>query len=359
MRLKLYRAATMAQAMAQLREELGPEALILSSKRVPDGIELTAALDQPDEPPVCHAPAQPPPAPVNVLDASYHAVPAALASRLAGPDLAGRLQHTLRFAPLVLEGAAPLLLAGLPGAGKTLTVARLATRLVLAGTRPLVITADGRRAGGAEELAAYTRLLGLTLLAASTPATLTRALAEAAPGVPVLIDTSGINPFEPGETEQLAALIAAARALPVLVMQAGAHPEEAAEQATVFAGLGITHLLPTRLDIARRLGSVLAVADPAGPGLTLTEAGIGTGATDGLATLTPAFLAERLLRAQPPARHLPPGPDRPAAVHPGLDHQGRPQPSADLPTPPQPSLRAPVFPSARAHAAARNMQPYE
>ncbi len=327
MRLKLYRAASMAEAMAQLRDELGPEALILSTKRVPGGIELTAALDQPDEPP---APAPPPlpqaAAPGGELDGQYHGTHAALARRLAGPGLAQRLQETFRFAPLRLAGGTPLLLAGLPGAGKTLSVARLATRLVLAGTRPLVITADGRRAGGAEELAAYTRLLGLTLLAASTPATLTRALGEAAPGAPVLIDTAGINPFEPAEAEALTALIAAAGASPVLVMQAGAHPEEAAEQAAVFAALGIAHLLPTRLDIARRLGSVLAVADPAGPGLTLTEAGIGTGATDGLVALTPALLAERLLRAQPPP----------------------------------PRLRAPVFPSARAHAEAQgwNTQPH-
>ena len=321
MRLKLYRAASMAEAMAQLRDELGPEALILSTKRVPGGLELTAALDQPDEPPA-PPPLPPPPAtaalPGGELDARFHGIEPALARRLAGPGLAQRLQDTLRFAPLRLDGGVPLLLAGTPGAGKTLSVARLATRLVLAGTRPLVITADGRRAGGAEELAAYTRLLGLTLLAASTPATLARALAEAAPGTPVLIDTAGINPFEPAETAALTALAAAAGAVPVLVMQAGAHPEEAAEQAAMFAGLGIAHLLPTRLDIARRLGSVLAVADPAGPGLALTEAGIGTGATDGLVALTPALLAERLLRAQPPP----------------------------------PRLRPPVFPTARAHAEA-------
>ena len=327
MRLKLYRAASMAEAMAQLRDELGPEALILSTKRVPGGIELTAALDQPDEPP-----APPPPplpqaaAPQGELDAQYHDIQTGLARRLAGPGLARRLQETLRFAALGLEGGTPLLLAGMPGAGKTLSVARLATRLVLAGTRPLVITADGRRAGGAEELAAYTRLLGLTLLAASTPATLTRALAEAPVGTPVLIDTAGINPFEPAETEALTLLITAAGATPVLVMQAGAHPEEAAEQAAVFAGLGIAHLLPTRLDIARRLGSVLAVADPSGPGLALTEAGIGTGATDGLVALTPTLLAERLLRAQPAP----------------------------------PRLRPPVFPTVRAHAEAQgwNTQPH-
>ena len=45
MRLKLYRAATLSQAMARVRAELGVEALILGSRRVGDGVELTAALE--------------------------------------------------------------------------------------------------------------------------------------------------------------------------------------------------------------------------------------------------------------------------------------------------------------------------
>jgi flagellar biosynthesis protein FlhF len=43
MRLKIYRAASMTQAMAQLRAELGPDALILGARTLRDGVELTAA----------------------------------------------------------------------------------------------------------------------------------------------------------------------------------------------------------------------------------------------------------------------------------------------------------------------------
>ncbi len=361
MRLKLYRAASVADAMAQLRRELGPDALILSTRRVGEGVELTAALDEDEAaPPVPARPAEPPTlARASVLlDAAYHAVPHHLASRLAGPDLAASLRTTLRFGPLPLQSSpgpsAPLMLAGMPGAGKTLTTARLATRLVLAGTRPLVITADGRRAGGAEELAAYTRLLGLTLLAASTPATLRRALTQAPPGVPILIDTAGTNPFDAAETDALASLVQDSGATPILVMAAGAHPEEAAEHAHAFASLGVSHLLPTRLDVARRLGCVLAAA--ASPGLTLTEAGIGTGATDGLVRLTPEFLAARLLAT-------PPRPRAGALESTGLDTRGLDAQEQDTlaldrralstppPEPPSHTLRTPVFPRARARAA--------
>jgi len=50
-------------------------------------------------------------------------------------------------------------------------------------------------------------------------------------------------------------------------------------------------LVATRLDLARRLGGIVAAA---GVGLALTEAGVGPGAADGLQPITPAWLATRL-----------------------------------------------------------------
>ncbi|MCL5041426.1 MAG: flagellar biosynthesis protein FlhF, partial [Gammaproteobacteria bacterium] len=45
MKVKRFFAASMSQAMKQVREELGPEASIIGNRRVVGGIELTAALD--------------------------------------------------------------------------------------------------------------------------------------------------------------------------------------------------------------------------------------------------------------------------------------------------------------------------
>jgi flagellar biosynthesis protein FlhF len=290
MRLKLYRARSVTEAMAQVRAELGADALILSTRRTAAGIELTAALDPEYDPP-----APPPPPPPSTAALTWHGLPPEVAATLAAGPLPDTLQTLLRFSDLPLSGdAPPLLLIGPPGAGKTLTTARLATRLVLAGQRPLVITADGRRAGAAEELAAYTRLLGISLVVASHPATLARALQHRSPGAPVLIDTTGASPFNPQDMEALAALAATASATPLLILPAGQDPHEAADQAAAFAGAGARHLLPTRLDLARRLGGIVTAA-AAGP-LALTEAGTGPGASDGLTPLTPAFLAEKLAR---------------------------------------------------------------
>lgn len=289
MRLKLYRAPDVAAAMAQLRAELGPDALILATRRVADGVELTAAFA-----PSAPEPVTPLPDPAREAALAWHGVPAPLAAELAAGPLDAALGGAFRFAPLPLGGGGkPLLLAGPPGAGKTLAVARLATRLVMAGAPPLVVTADGKRAGATEQLAAFTRLLGLTLIAAGHPVTLARALPRRPPGATVLIDAPGTDPFDPAQREELAALAAVAQAESVLVLPGGLDPAEAADLGGAFAEMGAGLLLPTRLDQARRLGGVLAAARAGS--LALTEAGIGPGAADGLEPLTPGGLARRLL----------------------------------------------------------------
>lgn len=287
MRLKLYRAPDVAAAMAQVRADLGPDTLILATRRVADGVELTAALETlaPEPPPVVDA--------AREAALAWHGVAAPLAARLMDGPLDQALGAELPFRPLQLgPGAAPLLLVGPPGAGKTLTAARLAARLVLAGESPLAITADGQRAGATEQLAAFTRLLGLTLVVASNPVTLARALARRQGGSPVLIDAPGGDPFDPAYQDLLCGLATTAGATMVLVLPAGLDVNEAADLAGAFAELGTSSLIPTRLDLARRLGAVLAAAEA---GLALTEAGVGSGVADGLAALTPADLARRLL----------------------------------------------------------------
>ena len=296
MRLKVFRAAGTREAMARVRAELGDEALILSTRRVADGVEVTAALEPAETPPPRPARA---PDPARLTALAHHGVPRALAARLEQGPLVEGLKATLRFAPIPCgTGERPLLITGPPGAGKTLTTARLATRLVLTGTPPLVITADGLRAGATEQLAAFTRLLGLNLLVAGNPVTLARALAHRRDGAPVLIDAPGLDPFDPAQREALSVLAGSTDATVALVLPAGLDPAEAAEIAAGHVELGASLLVATRLDLARRLGAVLAGAQA---GLALAEAGVGPGAADGLVPLTPAFLAERLLRI-PPAR---------------------------------------------------------
>jgi flagellar biosynthesis protein FlhF len=303
MRLKLFRASGMAEAMARVRAELGAEALILNTRKVPDGVEITAALE-PELEPVDVDPARlaaphgaTPPDPARLASLIWHGVPRDLHVVLGQGDLETAITAALEFGaiPLAPHGS-PVMLTGPPGAGKTLTVVRLATRLVMSGAAPLVITTDGKRAGATEQLAAFTRLLGVPLLVASHPVSLARALMQRTDGAPVLIDTAGADPREASEAEELRGLSLVAAAHVALVLPAGLDPAEAAELAVAHAECGAVSLITTRLDLAHRLGGVIAAA--AASRLPLTEAGIGPGAADGLAPFTPSLLAERLCRSE-------------------------------------------------------------
>jgi flagellar biosynthesis protein FlhF len=159
----------------------------------------------------------------------------------------------------------------------------------------MVITADGKRAGAIEQLAAFTKLLELDLMVAPHPATLARALARRG-AQPAIIDGAGLDPFDPAEAELLAATAAAANATLVLVLPANLDAEEAASLAAAHGRLGASFLIATRLDQARRLGAVVAAA---GQGLAIAGFGTGAGAADGFADPDPAMLQARL--AAPPA----------------------------------------------------------
>jgi flagellar biosynthesis protein FlhF len=94
MRLRTIRAAHMADAMAILRAELGEEAVILGTRRVGGGVEVTAGQEVEDEPVLI--------APESVPDLALpptlrrHNLPAALAQRLAGAPLPAALAQEFR-----------------------------------------------------------------------------------------------------------------------------------------------------------------------------------------------------------------------------------------------------------------------
>ncbi|WP_431283432.1 hypothetical protein ACQW02_01085 [Humitalea sp. 24SJ18S-53] len=257
MRLKTFRASRMAIAMAMIREEMGEDAVILGSARVTGGVEVTAALEPP---------------------------PPATASRL-------------RFAALPDGISRPLLLLGPYGAGKTLTLAKLAARLTMAGARPLLIAADAEKAGAVAQLDAFARVLGLGLVVAGTPAALARALANRAPDQPVLIDTAGADLLDLAAAERLVSLRRIAEADVALVLPAGLDAQEGADIARAAHAIGARWMVPTRLDAVRRWSGWLTAAEAAP--LALDQAGIGTGAADGLTPLTPDWLAARLRLPDP------------------------------------------------------------
>lgn len=208
--------------------------------------------------------------------------------------LLSAIESIFKFIPLSSQPTKnPMIMVGPPGAGKTLAAAKLAARGSMAGLDVAVITTDCERAGGFEQLAAFTNLMDIDLKIANSPAALKEILLELRGFDQVIIDTSGANPFDKDSVKHLARLIGTAEMDPILVLPAGINADEAGEIAQIFANLGAQRLLPTRVDVARRLGSLLAAAYSGG--LAFTEVSATAKVADGLSQLTSKRLTQLLM----------------------------------------------------------------
>ena len=319
MRLKSFQAKSMSEAMRLVKESLGDDAIIVSTKETPTGlVRITAAVEQInpehediqetlkkeekgfDEDTI-----------IEMITSTLltHRVPAATSDKIISSailnvsgdvhkTLASALTKTFDFSDLNTgKKNKPIILVGPPGAGKTLTTAKLAAQDVLDGKRPVIITTDIARAGGIEQLQAFLDIMSLTLLQADDPKSLKAALANASPGARVIVDTGGLNPFDPQEMKTLAKLIAVEDMVPTLVLPAGIDAEESAEMAMTFEILGVKHFIPTRLDFARRLGGILSAADRTG--IAFTEGSHTPQVANGLIKITPQKLASLLMPHTP------------------------------------------------------------
>lgn len=208
--------------------------------------------------------------------------------------LTAAFEHLYSFRPLPQKSSSTaMMVVGPPGAGKTLAIAKLAARGVMNGLRVAVITTDVIRAGGVEQLSAFTNILRVDLQRASSAQSLRAALDAARHADQIFIDTAGYNPFAPDEMRDLARLITAGDIEPVMVLPAGVDADESGEMGRVYATLGVRSMLPTRLDIARRLGGLLGAAHHGG--LIFADASNTPKVAEGLMSLSPRGLAHLLM----------------------------------------------------------------
>lgn len=311
MRLRSFTASTMTAVMRQVREQLGEDAVIVSTHGVDGGkgVRVTAAIEHGDGEMVF----------ANDVDSGvasepertigealgYHGTPQRIVERLTDaaargsddeplPALTHALEASYSFSPLPDRGGGPpLALVGPPGAGKTISIAKLAARAILSGSPVRVVTTDGFRAGGTEQLATLTEVLGTELHTAASPQELKHIVTAGDPGDFVLVDTAGINPFNKDDVVHLAELATSVGAEPVLTLAAGGDATDALEIGEVFGAIGASRLLVTRLDAARRLGAVLAAVD--GGGLGFSDVSVTPHVSRGLRPLDPQALARLLL----------------------------------------------------------------
>jgi flagellar biosynthesis protein FlhF len=207
-------------------------------------------------------------------------------------DLGEALAACLSFSSFAgLWRGGSLALVGPPGVGKTTLAGKLAARA--RRSRPILLNTDATRTGVTAQLAEYSGVLGIALQSAGDAEALARSLRGRSRRI--IIDTSGINPYDRGAVGELARLVRSARAEPVLVLPANIEAEEAVEIVQAFGGMPIRRLLVTRLDIVRRLGGLLAAAEAGG--YDIVGGSVTPHFTYGLRPLTPMVLARRLLSA--------------------------------------------------------------
>jgi len=320
MHLKWFRGRAVPEVMRRIREELGPEAVILHSKhsrpwgpfRLVRGssVAVLAALDrrEPDRAagsaPSQHAAASadtlrtevatlrklfvqigggrllPPPLGPVYERLVAGGVEASVALRLlaelpppqpgagdpdpaspergVGDALAGLIRTTDAAAR---PRAARVVVVGPAGAGKTTTLAKLAARAQISGGRSEIVNLDGSGLPAASPLEGFAAILDVPYAAALTADDLADTLRRAPVSGLTLIDTPGLGPGDGAGLARLRDLLRAAGADEVhLVLSATSKTADALAAVRAFAAVGVTHLLFTRLDETTSWGSVLTVS---------------------------------------------------------------------------------------------------
>ena len=316
MKVKNFIAANMNEAISMVRQELGSEAVILSNQTISGKVYLTAALDEtvdfdfmPDETLKS----------VNIQTffddrrlreaLEYHGVTEDIAQKILASSrqsardknaldeqqvLSGGLERLYKFDSLLGSKQKVKLFMGTPGSGKSTAIAKMATQAKFKKMRTAIISTDNVRAGANNQLQAFAKILEVDFYFEKEAKNLfrqTQLLSETYDLI--LIDTAGINPFVPEETDKVLPFADCIKGDKFMVMDAGRNVPEAIEAAEIFKDMGADYLLPTRLDMTRRLGAVLSAAGCCR--LAFCAAGVNASIANGLAVVSSAALARLIL----------------------------------------------------------------
>jgi flagellar biosynthesis protein FlhF len=281
MKVKKYEGATMRDAIAKVKAELGDQAVIISTREVRrgllgTGVEISAAIDDPVDAP---APAPAPRrhdtdvekllAPLRTELRSLRALVRTadngktttelrselfalrkLVEDLRATPAAQTVQAALIDTPLVRPSTGKtLMLVGPTGAGKTTTIAKLAANAALVENKSVrLVTLDNYRVGGIDQIRTFADLIGVPLVVAQSPAALAQILADDSYDL-TLIDTAGRSPRDSAALDELAKALAQLPAIEIhLVIPAAASATAIDELAQRYRALAPARLLFTKLD---------------------------------------------------------------------------------------------------------------
>ena len=285
----------MQEALRQVKEALGPEAIILSTRTVkkpgdrfrparPPVVEVVAATDRPAAespkpagrsaiglPPRPPAKKGPAPGtgdpflrkilscglPPDFVDGLAEEIKALGQGTQEGRTaeacrsyLRWRLMEAVEVASPDLTGTQVWAFVGPTGVGKTTTLAKVAAHYSLRLAKKVtLISIDTFRIGAVEQLKTYARILRLPLEIASGREDLREALSRSGDRDLVLIDTAGRNPYHPGQLEELRDFLAVdSRVENHLVLSATTKDSDLAHIAQRFSLLPLRSYIFTKID---------------------------------------------------------------------------------------------------------------
>ncbi len=346
MKILKFEGATMRDALAKVKAELGDQAVVVATRQIRRGLlgtacEISAAIDEGEEEqapqktrgwgpligPTMGGPntvGPPPPAPAEDFEKLMAPMRSELRSlraliRSASDNRSTtELRHELASLRKLVEDLKPqapvaparaatpgktydgpltapstgriLMLVGPTGAGKTTTIAKLAARAALIeGKRVAMITLDNYRVGGIDQIRTFADLIGVPLRIAESAACLDEVIDP--DDELTLIDTAGRSPRDLASVVELADALKKLPPIEVhLVVPAAASATAIDELAKRYQLLNPARLLVTKLD--EQDGTPELAVAPARTGLPITWVTTGQAVPEDIEEPTAARLHE-------------------------------------------------------------------
>lgn len=316
MKVKNFTAGSINEALLQVKETLGVEAVILSTQNIGGQVQVTAAIDEVEE---FNFDADEKVEVINTRryfddtalreSLSYHGILDLVQDKiLAASRQISREQEIFRDTKVleaafgclfdysaILAADNPLkMFMGTPGSGKSTAIAKMAALAKMQGKKCLIISTDNSKAGANKQLEAFADILQAPFLFVKNERKLFEICQNAkADNDFILIDTPGINPFLENEVEKVSRFAMSVKADKILTMDASKNPYEAVEIAEIFTEIGARFLLPTRMDLTRRIGAIVSAASCCS--LTFCGASVSSSIANGLAAVDNKSLAKLVL----------------------------------------------------------------
>ncbi len=321
MYFKRFRSATVRDALRSAREELGPDALVLSTELVAAlgwrgwlgrrEVQITAAAER--EASVRRLPRsverQSDADPASI-ESVARLTAAGLSADFAGeivaamPDRArrGSSLHNLRAAlasrlsalAVPDEAYAPIeVFVGPPGAGKTTTIAKIAAQArACRGLSLGLIAADGFRIGAVEQLRSYAAIIGSPFRVARSSDDLQGPLGGTVRR-PMLVDTAGRSPSDETARELFRVLASRTDVRTHLVLPADTSTQSAQRILTAYQDARPSRVVLTKLDESRSLSPLVGLLREWQ--LPISYLGIGQRVPEDLNRATAQLLANAVL----------------------------------------------------------------